>query len=290
MSQKIDAVRDTVLGIQGENLVRHLQWDVTDWLRLCPDGHITISVKRPGETEIYPAQNLTVQNGILAWTITSTETALSGYGAAEVAMSSGDRLIKSRVIRTLVLAALDGTMTEEPDSTPGWLDTARQINEQAIDLLDCATSVMELTEQYNGNAKAYADSAETNARRAEIARDAVAELETSAELLRADAAQSAATAAESMANAKDSEDAAAGSAAAAADSQGAALVSEGKALQSATAAAQSEAKAQLHADLAKEIHDEVADIKSKLDGAEFVSTTADGVVMLASSLLAGGVP
>ena len=118
---KINEVNRLYLGCQGENLAQTITIDVNDWLVDFPSGVVTIWHKRNGD-EVPAATGATLdrENGIVSWTPTSTDTYVSGEGEAEIRLTEGNVIKKSRMIVTGVSKAVTGADGEELGS--GWQD------------------------------------------------------------------------------------------------------------------------------------------------------------------------
>ena len=130
------------LGMQGENKARTIQINMKDWLEDWPGAAIVLTVKRPGDSNFYPA-DIDLEGNVLSWTLTRADVANAGEGEAQLVLKNGDDVeLRSRVVRTVVEESLSGTLTDAPMPQENWI-----------------TSVLATGETSKANAKAAADSA-----------------------------------------------------------------------------------------------------------------------------------
>ena len=130
------------LGMQGENKARTIQINMKDWLEDWPGAAIVLTVKRPGDSNFYPA-DIDLEGNVLSWTLTRADVANAGEGEAQLVLKNGDDVeLRSRVVRTVVEASLSGTLTDAPAPEENWI-----------------TNVLATGETAKLNAKAAADSA-----------------------------------------------------------------------------------------------------------------------------------
>lgn len=97
----INEVTRLYLGVQGENEAKHIQIDVRQWLVEHPQGSITIWHKRNGDS--VPSATGAVfddEEGTVTWTPTSTDTYVAGEGEAEIRLTEGTIIKKSRKVIT----------------------------------------------------------------------------------------------------------------------------------------------------------------------------------------------
>ena len=117
------------LGRQGENKATTIQIDVSEWIAEFPNANINILVLRNGDTSPYIA-NATVENGILNWAITVSDTEKSGMGKAEIRATVDDIIKKSAVAVTYVIPSLEGEPSPTPpDPAQSWVDTVIEAKE-----------------------------------------------------------------------------------------------------------------------------------------------------------------
>ena len=106
---KINEITQLYLGIQGENRSREIRIDVSDWLVSHPNGSFSVWITRPGET-IPQATGATfdADEGVIIWQPTSTDTYVAGEGEAEIRMTEGSVIKKTRTVRIGISGAVTG--------------------------------------------------------------------------------------------------------------------------------------------------------------------------------------
>ena len=91
------------LGHLNEKGVCEIEFDVTDWLTDYPAGVLSITYIRPGETMVYPVDGLSVDEGILTWTVSNAVTAIAGSGSIVITLTEGETIVKrSDKVQTIV--------------------------------------------------------------------------------------------------------------------------------------------------------------------------------------------
>lgn len=103
----VDTLSMVELGRQGEGKARRIEIDVSSWLATLPGARFEIVAVRPGETESYLPEGVTLEGSVLCWMPTRDDTAKDGYGRGEVRATLGDSCYKSPVFRTRIEAALE---------------------------------------------------------------------------------------------------------------------------------------------------------------------------------------
>lgn len=262
---KIENIQGLDLGIQGENRARAIEIDCGLWRDMFPNGQISITHQRPGDT----APDVTSatyddETGILRWEPTNYDTFYQGRGAAEIRMTenrtaqaNGETLTvvyvkKSITIETVIHPAIVNPHGETIESNQqAYINEVARLQqlaagaaEDAVNFMNSAVFNQETAkawatgirdgepvgqddETYQNNAKYYAES---------ISGDAAA------------AAASAAAAAGSQTAAAQSATAAATSATEAAASETNAASAEGTAISARNAAEAARARAQMAED------------------------------------------
>ena len=118
----VEALSMVELGRQGEGKARRIEIDANSWLATLPGAHLEIVAVRPGETESYLPEGVTLEGSVLCWMPTRDDTAKDGYGRGEVRATLGDSCYKSPVFRTRIEAALEDTpavaMTQAAETKP----------------------------------------------------------------------------------------------------------------------------------------------------------------------------
>lgn len=99
---KINDLKSLYLGVQGENLARTLQIDMSDWLSESPNAAVSIWHRINGAQEpTATAALLDLKTGILTWSPTSSDTAHDGQGEAEIRLTENGVIKKTVKIQTL---------------------------------------------------------------------------------------------------------------------------------------------------------------------------------------------
>ena len=79
------------LGIQGENIVENVIFDISSWIDEYGEGVAYIYAKRKGDTEPYPiALTMDLDVGTATWEVTAVDTAYKGKGFAQLIFVSDD--------------------------------------------------------------------------------------------------------------------------------------------------------------------------------------------------------
>lgn len=95
------------IGRQQENLSRTIRIDISKMLQRHPRAKISLWVQRSGEDTPYSPE-VSVDDGVLYWDVTSQDTSLPGYGYAEIRATRNGVLEKSAVFKTYVRPSLPG--------------------------------------------------------------------------------------------------------------------------------------------------------------------------------------
>ena len=245
-------------GRKGENLARRIMFDLSALIAEFGAGTFEWVIRRPHESTVYIAVNKEQDGNTAILNLTTTETAISGYGGLELRYYVDDAIVKTIVWRTSIAASLGGG--DVPDPIEDYIDQMREIAQEASESADAAgdsatqaavsatNAAGSATEAagYDANAAASAgaaaDSATNSAASATAAYTSevnAANSATQASDFAIQAANSASAASGSASQAASSVTQAAGSASAAANSATQAAQSATAATQSATAANQS---------------------------------------------------
>ena len=147
------------VGVQGENNVRKILIDYTEWVKEGYEGTPQIAVLPPDgspyvatttvETE---SDTLLGTRNLISWVLTSIDTAVSGVGLARVTITDeNEAVLKSSACRTMVEPSLAGDLPSEPDRFSSWM--------QMLMTKAASTDInARLAEQYSEIAGAYAES------------------------------------------------------------------------------------------------------------------------------------
>lgn len=120
------------LGIQGENIVEQVIFNISSWIEEFGEGVAYVYAKRKGDVDPYPvALEMDLTKGTATWDLTAADTAYKGKGSAqlvyvvdedgEVAITD-DEIKKTRVYATTVQTSLVASSTENPDAYDTWLE------------------------------------------------------------------------------------------------------------------------------------------------------------------------
>ena len=137
------------MGRQGENIARSVQISVQEWYEEFGDNiNITLVVQRPTEDYGYFPE-ITIENGILNWVITNTDTSFDGTGHAElVATDSNGLNVKSKIFKTLIYESLaTGESPVVPPPTPSWIDLLLELAYELDDKLRQVEEELDEVEQ-----------------------------------------------------------------------------------------------------------------------------------------------
>lgn len=119
-----------VLGRQGENRARCMEFDLAPWIHCYGQGQAQLLVKRPGEDTPYPAV-LLQNNGMARWVITAADVYRPGEGQAELQYCVDNVIVKSSWWPTIVLEAMEGSVGSAPEPEEGWVSRVIQAGAQA---------------------------------------------------------------------------------------------------------------------------------------------------------------
>ena len=175
----------TDIGYLGENEHRVICFhDSIELLKQYPDAGVTVLHKRSGDESAYPVppQYVSIQNGIVEWTIQSGDLAVAGPGKCELVFTKNGVVAKTLIYDTVCKTSLDGA-GDPPEPWEGWIEhvtqTAAQIaadKEATIEAANEAAAAKEETvtaKQAAVTAQAAAEGAkEIAARRASDAQSA----------------------------------------------------------------------------------------------------------------------
>ena len=119
-----------VLGRRGENEATQIVFDVASLVSTYGDGSAVLMVKRPTDTDAYPAVIERVDDTVV-WTITTTETENKGDGKVELFWYVNETLAKSIVYRTIVLEDIGAVVSDPPDPYESWVDSLTALGAEA---------------------------------------------------------------------------------------------------------------------------------------------------------------
>ena len=147
------------LGYAGENNVRCVEIDVNEWLNDYDAELFVLFVVPPKDTcdqqhhKGYLA-DVTYEDGIISWVITSRDTISHGTGFVEVIMYGTDgAILQSPAIRTKVMPSIShgsDVSDEEMDMNQAWIDQMADLAMDAQEAAKRAEDVLESVEQIAG--------------------------------------------------------------------------------------------------------------------------------------------
>lgn len=126
-----------LLGKQGENLARRVQFDISRWISTFGMGTVQLLHQRSGDEAPYPVA--VEQDGTLAiWKVSSADTARPGGGHCELRYYVDETLAKSETWMTKVLPALGDASETPPEAQQGWVDQVLQAGAAAVEAAEKA--------------------------------------------------------------------------------------------------------------------------------------------------------
>lgn len=141
---RIENLTGINLGVQGENLSKTIEIDMSSWLAAWPDATICVMHKRWSEEIPYTVGTASVERpeggsleldgNTLLWHISADDTAVAGRGAVQIIARQNGVIAKSIVVPALVVASIsdvDGPEPEPPEQM--WLDRLEGIAQSAED-------------------------------------------------------------------------------------------------------------------------------------------------------------
>ena len=178
-------------GVQGENEARSIEFDITPWVEELGNGACTATAKRPTDTTPYPV-TVTRSGNVVTWKPDSTDTAIEGLGAFQLSFSIDGVVAKTRIWNTKIAPSLVGA-GDPPDPYDDWLQDLRDIAADALqDAQDAdasaqdaeawtkgtknGTPVPSTADQYENNAKYWAEQSLANQYGAYIVKSASGEI------------------------------------------------------------------------------------------------------------------
>lgn len=172
------------IGRQGENLAAVVTFDLSEFVSTYGTGTPQLLVLRPGDRYPYPVA-LTVEGNTASWTVTNTDTMISGTGNAELRWYvDNNTLAKSVLYSTQISKALvDPIAPPPPPPADNWL-------EQVLEAGSAAQAAQAEAAQAASDAQTAQTGAETAQTAAEAAQSGAQAAQTGAETA-ATAAQAA---------------------------------------------------------------------------------------------------
>lgn len=176
------------LGIQGENIVERIIFNISEWITEYGEGVAYVYAKRKGDTDPYPiALDMDMSRGTATWEVSSVDTAIKGKGSAQlVYVVDEDKIKKTKIYATTVQTSLIAVSADAPVQYETWLEVlggytarieaANIAGQTAKDLAQAAQAAAELAQSEAEKAQKAAETAQGKAE------DAQGKAETAQEL------------------------------------------------------------------------------------------------------------
>ncbi len=140
---KINELNSLYLGVQGENLARTLQIDVSDWLAGHPNASMSLWHKINGaDSPTATGATLDLETGILSWSPTSTDTAHEGIGEAEIRLTESNVIKKTRKIQTLTSPSVTLNGSETGSGWQEYINTIEALKNAAVQAKNRAEEIV----------------------------------------------------------------------------------------------------------------------------------------------------
>lgn len=110
------------IGIQTEQGVEVIGFDLKPWLDAFPDMAFTVWHTRPGEKEAYPVNDYMMVGTVLYWHPDGYDTAIAGDGKVEISGVGENRRKLSGFVPTAIHATSMGTTKEPGENTVPWYE------------------------------------------------------------------------------------------------------------------------------------------------------------------------
>lgn len=120
------------LGKQGEHLARRVPFELGLWENQFGEGRCELLHQRNGDEAPYPV-NLTVENNVAYWNVTSVDTAVAGKGECELRYIVNDVVVKSTTYVTKVSEALGEGAEVPPEGAKPWVDEVLEAAQKVED-------------------------------------------------------------------------------------------------------------------------------------------------------------
>ena len=154
---KVNDLSRIYLGVQGENEARTITIDVRPWLVAHPGGSVTIWHKRNGDaTPSATGAVFASEEGTVSWTPTSTDTYVSGEGEAEIRLTVGTVIKKSRKVVTGVSPSVTLAGTPLGSDWQSYINAVDGIRAAAVTAKTAAEAAQSAAETAEENAEAWA--------------------------------------------------------------------------------------------------------------------------------------
>lgn len=117
------------VGVQTENGVEEIGFDVTPWLDKWPGMALSVWATLPGQSDAYMA-HARLDGSVLYWVVDATDTQTSGSGKVEIMGRTADGTVKKLTgdgVATLIRKTTTATTQDPPLSPPTWIDTVAEM-------------------------------------------------------------------------------------------------------------------------------------------------------------------
>ena len=119
-----------ILGYQGENGAVSVRFDVSGWEEAYGTGIFSLTNQRPTEPVGYPCSAISVEDGVLSWTVSNTDVSVAGDGFVQLTYTVDENIAKSEQYNTLVLGSIN--YGPVPTPAPDWVWEVRSAVAEAI--------------------------------------------------------------------------------------------------------------------------------------------------------------
>lgn len=143
MATPIDKVYSLAIGVQGENVARDIEFDMSVWAEQYPEAVFYVLFKPYNAVAASP-QLSDYQDGILTWTPALGATAVAGVGYTEIRAIDPDTgmIRKSRIIPTSVEHSVTGANSEDPpEPFEDWVNNVLQSGTNAANAAAAVVAV-----------------------------------------------------------------------------------------------------------------------------------------------------
>ena len=110
------------VGVQTEQDVEDIGFDLKHWLAVFPDMVFTVWATRPGEQDAYPVNEQMLIGSVLYWHPDGYDTAIAGEGKVEIVGVGENRRKLSGFVPTAIHATSMGTTKEPGENTVPWYE------------------------------------------------------------------------------------------------------------------------------------------------------------------------
>ena len=127
------------VGVQSENNVNEIGFDVKPWLESFPGLKTSVWVTRPGETAAYPAAAVKLIGSVLYWFPNEVDTALAGSGKVEVVGLTDDRRKLSGGTETVITVTTLTATQDPPNGFQVWYEHVMRAANKLGESMDVGT-------------------------------------------------------------------------------------------------------------------------------------------------------